>query len=176
MWKSNFSLNLSIDLNFRHTSKKIKGGSPRKILEKKKVFPKKYVELRTFDGSNYTYCWCGRYRWCTLICNYLQKISKNSKWPCCYFQGLGEDDSWKNLKQKISWHCPFKLFCLYIFFEVFCLKFFWSSFLKPQPLHLPSSIKFCFLVTQINCCEKFLYGHYSFIRKLRIHRGKKEKK
>ncbi len=23
--------------------------------------------------------------------------------------GLGEDDSWKNLKQKISWHCPFNL-------------------------------------------------------------------
>ncbi len=47
----NFSLHLSIDLNFRHTSKKIEGGSPKKILEKKNVFPKKYVELRTFDGS-----------------------------------------------------------------------------------------------------------------------------
>ena len=51
MRKSNFSLHLSIDLNFRHTSKKIKGGSPKKILEKKNVFPKKYVELRTFDGN-----------------------------------------------------------------------------------------------------------------------------
>ena len=50
MRKSNFSLHLSIDLNFRHTSKKIKGGSPKKILEKKNVFPKNYVELRTFDG------------------------------------------------------------------------------------------------------------------------------
>ncbi len=47
MRKSNF-----IDLNFRHTSNKIKGGSPKKILEKKNVFPKKYVELRTFDGIN----------------------------------------------------------------------------------------------------------------------------
>ncbi len=46
----NFSLHLSIDLNFRHTSKKIEGGSPKKNLEKKNVFPKKYVELRTFDG------------------------------------------------------------------------------------------------------------------------------
>ncbi len=45
--KSNFSLHLSIDLNFRHTSKKIKGGSPKKILEKKNVFPKKYVERLT---------------------------------------------------------------------------------------------------------------------------------
>jgi hypothetical protein len=50
MSKSNFSLHLSKDLNFRHTSKKIKVGSPKKILEKKNVFPKKYVELRTFDG------------------------------------------------------------------------------------------------------------------------------
>jgi hypothetical protein len=46
-----FSLHLSIDLNFRHTSKKIKGGSPKKILEKKNVFPEKYVELRMFDGT-----------------------------------------------------------------------------------------------------------------------------
>ncbi len=51
IWKSNFSLHLSIDLNFRHTSKKIKGGSLKKILEKKNVFPKKYVEISTFDGN-----------------------------------------------------------------------------------------------------------------------------
>jgi hypothetical protein len=30
---------------------KIKGGSPKKIFEKKNVYPKMYVELRTFDGS-----------------------------------------------------------------------------------------------------------------------------
>ncbi len=51
MWKSNFSLHLSIDLNFRHTSKKIKGGSPKKILEKKNVFPKKYVEPQDYISS-----------------------------------------------------------------------------------------------------------------------------
>ncbi len=28
--------------------------------------------------------------------------------PNVIFRGLGEGDSWKNLKQKISWHCPFK--------------------------------------------------------------------
>ncbi len=27
--------------------------------------------------------------------------------PNVIFQGSGEDNSWKNLKQKISWHCPF---------------------------------------------------------------------
>ena len=53
MRKSNFSLHLSIELNFSHTSKKVKGGSPKKILEKKNVFPKKYVELRTFDGTHF---------------------------------------------------------------------------------------------------------------------------
>jgi hypothetical protein len=51
MRKSNFSLHLSIDLNFRHTSKKIKGALPKKILERKNVFPKKYGKLRTFDGT-----------------------------------------------------------------------------------------------------------------------------
>jgi hypothetical protein len=53
-------LHLSIELNFRHTSKKIEGGSPKKILEKKNVFPKKYVELRTFDGSYFAHNWLGR--------------------------------------------------------------------------------------------------------------------
>jgi hypothetical protein len=43
-----------IGRNFRHTSKKIEGGSHKKILEKKNVFPKKYVELRTFDGTDLT--------------------------------------------------------------------------------------------------------------------------
>ncbi len=55
MWKLNFSLDLSIDLNFRHTSKKIKRGSPKKILKKKNVFPKKYVEFTTFDGIRKKY-------------------------------------------------------------------------------------------------------------------------
>jgi hypothetical protein len=27
--------------------------------------------------------------------------------PNVIIWGLGEGDSWKNLKQKISWHCPF---------------------------------------------------------------------
>ncbi len=34
-------------------------------------------------------------------------FKKYLKWPTLIFRGLGEDDSWKNLKQKISWHCPF---------------------------------------------------------------------
>ena len=48
MWKLNFLLHLSIDLNFKHTSKKIKGGSPKKILEKKMFSPKSMSNLGRF--------------------------------------------------------------------------------------------------------------------------------
>ncbi len=62
---------LSKDLNFRHTSKKFKGGSPKKILEKKNVFPKKYVELMTFDGILWIVWWVYftivQYSECTLV-------------------------------------------------------------------------------------------------------------
>ncbi len=43
------------------------------------------------------------------LANISSNFRKNSKWPKCYLQGLG--GRWfmkKNLKQKISWHCPFK--------------------------------------------------------------------
>ncbi len=46
---------------------------------------------------------CRWYRWCTLTC--AANFRKNLKWPYCYFQR--EDNSWKKLKRKISWHCPF---------------------------------------------------------------------
>jgi hypothetical protein len=49
------------------------------------------------------------YRWSTLICEYFRKFRKNSKWPYCYFQGLGEVDSWKNLKQKSRETVPLSL-------------------------------------------------------------------
>ncbi len=54
--------------------------------------------------------WCRWHQWCTLTCEYLREFSKKI-WndPNVIFRGLGEGDSWKkNLKQKISWHCPFK--------------------------------------------------------------------
>ncbi len=37
-----------------------------------------------------------------------KKIEKIRNDPYVIFRGLGEGDSWKNLKEKISWHCPFK--------------------------------------------------------------------
>jgi hypothetical protein len=46
--KIEFSLHLSIDLNFRHTSKKIEEGSLKKILEKKKFSPKSMSNLGRF--------------------------------------------------------------------------------------------------------------------------------
>ncbi len=48
-----------------------------------------------------------RGRWCcTLTCKYLCEFSQKI-WndPNATIRGLGEDDSQKNQKQKISWHC-----------------------------------------------------------------------
>ncbi len=65
------------------------------------------------------------YRWCTLTCEYLREFSKKIRNdPSVVFRGFGEDDSWKNLKQKIFWHCPFK----YLKFSV--LR--WSIYLCPH--------------------------------------------
>ncbi len=36
------------------------------------------------------------------------RIVKTKLEMALIFRGLREDDSWKNLIQKISWHCPFK--------------------------------------------------------------------
>ncbi len=83
IWKLNFLLHLSIDLNFRHTSKKIKGGSPKKILEKKNVFPKKYVELRTFDGIFSVYCLTKTY---LRPNSWAKSRQKSSPFPPCYSQ------------------------------------------------------------------------------------------
>ncbi len=52
---------------------------------------------------------CRWYWWCTLTCEYLCEFAKKFEMIQCYFQGLG--GRWfheKNLKQKISWHCPIK--------------------------------------------------------------------
>ncbi len=40
---------------------------------------------------------------------FLQIFKKISNGPNGILRGLGETDSWKNWKSKISWHCPFKL-------------------------------------------------------------------
>ncbi len=57
--------------------------------------------------------WCVDTGGAPWLANISVNFRKNSNWPYCYFQGLG--GRWfmkKNLKQKISWHCPFKLFTL----------------------------------------------------------------
>ncbi len=51
--------------------------------------------------------WCRLYRCCTLTCEYLREYSKFRNYPAFIFRGLGVDDSWQNLKQKILWHCLF---------------------------------------------------------------------
>jgi hypothetical protein len=51
-------------------------------------------------------CW---HRWCTLTCEYLREFSKNFEMILMLFSGAwGKVNHEKNLKQKISWHCPFK--------------------------------------------------------------------
>ncbi len=43
------------------------------------------------------------------LVNIFANFPIKSKWPKCYFQGLGEDDSWKKIEAKISWHCLFNI-------------------------------------------------------------------
>ncbi len=55
------------------------------------------------------------YRWCTLTCEYLREFSKKFEMTLLLFSGAwGKVIHEKNLKQKISWHCPSKntIFCI----------------------------------------------------------------
>ncbi len=64
------------------------------------------------------FCWnwwqicrrCHCYQWCTLTCEYLCKFSKKFETVLLEYSGAGgkliHD---KNQKQKISWHCPYKM-------------------------------------------------------------------
>jgi hypothetical protein len=49
---------------------------------------------------------CHWYWWCTMTCKYLRKFEKIQNVPNVIFRGLGEDDSWRKPKAKISWHYP----------------------------------------------------------------------
>ncbi len=73
------------------------------------------------------------------------QISQND--PNVIFRGLGEGDSWKNLKQKVMLHCPFKESCQWgRFLDFFnnsvghrfltqLLKPFWLWHLIPGDIH-----------------------------------------
>ncbi len=64
---------------------------------------------RKSRGTVVSCCW---YQWCTLPCEYLRKFMKKIRNDSkVIFNDLGEDDSRKKLKQKISRHCPFKKRC-----------------------------------------------------------------
>ncbi len=53
--------------------------------------------------------WCRWHRWCTLTCEYLREFSKKFEMTLLLFSGAwGKVIHEKNLKQKISSHCPFK--------------------------------------------------------------------
>ncbi len=52
---------------------------------------------------------CHWHRWCTLTCEYLREFSKKFEMTQMLFsEAWGKVIHGKNLKQKISWHCPFK--------------------------------------------------------------------
>jgi|688.fasta_scaffold429725_1 hypothetical protein len=44
------------------------------------------------------------------VANISRIFEKNWNHPNVIFRALGENDSWKNQKSKISWHCPFREF------------------------------------------------------------------
>ncbi len=50
------------------------------------------------------------YQWCTLTCDDLREFSKKLETVLMQYSGAGRKlIHQKNQKQKISWHCPFKL-------------------------------------------------------------------
>ncbi len=50
---------------------------------------------------------CQRHRWCTLTCEYLREFSNKFEMILMLLSGAwGKVIHGKNLKQKISWHCP----------------------------------------------------------------------
>ncbi len=52
---------------------------------------------------------CQRYWWCTLSCEYVHEFSKKYETALMVYSGAwGKLIHEKNLKSKISWHCPFK--------------------------------------------------------------------
>ncbi len=54
---------------------------------------------------------CQRHRWSMFSCEYLREFSKKFETVLIGYSGAGGkliDE--KNQKQKISWHCPFKLY------------------------------------------------------------------
>ncbi len=70
---------------------------------------------------------CLWHRWCILTCEYLRKFSKKFEMTLLLFSGAwGKVIHEKNLKQKISWHCPFNRTS--------------EIFLKPAVAHKPTYI------------------------------------
>ncbi len=54
---------------------------------------------------------CRWYRWSTLSCEYLREFSKKFETALMVYSGAwGKLIHGKNQKQKISWHCPFKVY------------------------------------------------------------------
>ncbi len=61
-----------------------------------------------------------RHRLCTLNYEYLREFCEKI-WNGLngILRALGETDSWKKQKLKISWHCPFKVRIVFVFMHIF---------------------------------------------------------
>ncbi len=102
-------------------------------------FPKlsKQNNYNFYDWRFFYICHqCHRHRWCTLSCEYLREFSKNFERALMVpiLRVLGETDSWKKQKSKISWHCPFN------FFSKRKIRSSWSS---PQEFCPPACVFCC---------------------------------
>ncbi len=79
---------------------------------------------------------CRWYWWCILTCEYLRKFLKKFEMTLMLhiFRGLAKDDHEKNLKQKISWHCPFKWY----FILGLVWRGRWNPWRQPPPHRQPT--------------------------------------
>ncbi len=106
-------------------------------------------------------------RWCTLNCKYLREIfEKNWNCPIGILRGLGETNSWKNLKLKIPWHFLLRLmYSKFKFFPFFCWSPCTSTCIWTEIGMVHASncfVLYCLLV-------KFILIEYWFKRRRRAH-------
>ncbi len=80
--------------------------------------------------------WCRWHRWCTLTWEYLREFLKKFEMILMLLSGAwGKVIHEKNLKQKISWHCPFN--------KKKSIPFRGSSAPTPSPILLNPDSKHC---------------------------------
>ncbi len=101
-------------------------------------------------------------RWCTLSCQYLREFAKKFEMILIGYSGpWGKQIHAKNLRSKISWHCPFKGWLLFLDWKFFiCLPPVVSLF-HWMPFHLLNA---CWVpVQKVEIFTNWKTCHISFI-------------